>query len=82
MIVEALFTLLKFFITLVANLFSALPSIPTGIIDALDTFLTFVFDNMQAIGFFIPMDIGLPLLLLAVGIDNFILRKIPFLNLN
>lgn len=89
MIIEALlnliFTVLKF-----AFSWINLPDFPTGLTSSIDTFLSFIFDNLTILGFFIrPLTISIvvPVLIIVLNFDYvykftmWILRKIPFLNM-
>lgn len=68
-----------------------IPSLPQTLSDSLDSFLDILFSNASVLGFFIrPVTLAvlLPLVLITINFDKvyhftmFIIRKIPFININ
>lgn len=90
MIIEVLLNLIKGLLNIVFGWIS-LPSLPTEITDSIEGFLFLIFSNLQLLGFFIPPFViftAVPLLIIAVNFERvykltmWILRKIPFFNMN
>lgn len=70
--------------------FINLPSIPTDIIESINSFLNLIFDNLTLLGFFIrptTLKIVIPILIIVLNFDKiyhlviWILKKIPFFSI-
>lgn len=90
MILEALLNLIKVLLNVVFGWIS-LPSFPSELINSVDTFLNLIFNNLSLLGFFIrplTLTIAIPILIILLNFERvyklvmWILRKIPFLNMN
>lgn len=90
MIIEALLNLVKLLLN-VAFGWINLPKFPEELTSSVDTFLNLIFDNLSLLGFFIrplTLTISIPLIILLLNFEKvyklimWILRKIPFLNMN
>lgn len=89
MIIEMLLNLVKTILFAILSIFN-LPSLPSDLLDSLDTFLDLIFDNLSLIGLFIrptTFKIIVPVALVLMNfeviykVSMWILRKIPFLNI-
>lgn len=90
MILEALLNLIKVLLNVVFGWIS-LPPFPEELTTSVDTFLNLIFDNLSLLGFFIrplTLTIAIPILIILLNFERvyklvmWILRKIPFLNMN
>ncbi len=90
MILEALLNLIKGLLNVVFGWIS-LPPFPEELTTSIDGFLSLVFDNLNLLGFFIrpiTLTVGIPILIILLNFEQvyklvmWILRKIPFLNMN
>lgn len=68
-----------------------IPQIPDNILNSIDSFLNLIFDNLSLLGFFIrptTLKIIIPLCIAAFTFKYvykviiFVIKKIPFLNIN
>ena len=89
MLVEGLFTVVKWLLNAILNLLDVLPDFPASLVSSLNSFFDLVFDNLSLIGFFIPLTtvkILVPLLIVVINFEYiyafimWILRKIPFID--
>ena len=87
MILEAILNLVK---TLLFGWIN-LPPFPEGLTSSIDSFFSLIFDNLTILGFFIrpeTLTIAIPVLIILLNFEQvyklilWILRKIPFLNIN
>lgn len=90
MIIEALLNLIKVLLN-VAFGWINLPSFPSELTESVNTFLSLIFDNLSLLGFFIrplTLTVSIPLLVILLNFEKvytlimWILRKIPFININ
>lgn len=90
MVLSALLNIIK---TLIEFLFGwiNLPSLPESFTDSLDTFMDILFSNASVIGFFIRPSTLVTIIPIVIILINFrriyeftmfILRKLPFININ
>lgn len=89
MIIEFLLNVVKTILQAILSLFN-LPSLPDELIASLNTFFDLIFENLSLIGFFVrpaTFKLLVPLALILINfkhiynITMWILRKIPFLNI-
>ena len=85
MLLNLVFTVLKF-----AFGWINLPNFPDQLRTTIDTFFSFIFDNLTILGFFIrplTITIVIPILIIVLNFDDvykftmWILKKIPMLNI-
>jgi len=90
MIIESLLNLIKGLLNVVFGWIS-LPAFPEGLTNSVDSFLDLIFGNLSLLGFFIrpaTLMIAIPMLIILLNFEQvyklvmWILRKIPFLNMN
>lgn len=91
MIIELFFDLISMFVYLIFLPLPNLPSFDVTLLSSMTQFINLIFDNVGLLGFFIRIDTIktiVPLLILVLNFDHiyhlvmWILRKIPFLNIN
>lgn len=86
-------SLLNFLYYLLDFLFGwiSIPQIPDDILNSIDSFMNLIFDNLSLLGFFIrptTLKIIIPLCIAAISFKYvykviiFVIKKIPFLNIN
>lgn len=90
MIIKLLLNLLKGLLDLILNLFDVLPSLPDGVIESINNYVTLIIQNSKVVSFFIPVEFCLTLVAIVLVIENFhyiykftlwLLRKIPFVGI-
>lgn len=90
MILEVILNLVKTLLNLVFGWIN-LPPFPEGLTNSIDSFFSLIFDNLTILGFFIrpeTLTIAVPVLIILLNFEQiykltmWILRKIPFLNIN
>jgi hypothetical protein len=90
MLIELLLDLLKVIFDIIMGLLGVLPDLPESIITALDEFFNLIFQGMNLVSFFLPMDtvkVLIPLVIAIINFDKiwklvmFIIKKIPFLGM-
>lgn len=90
MIIEAILNLLKTVLFFVFGWIN-LPQFPETLRTGIDTVLDLIFGAVNLLGFFVRIEtiqICIPILIILINFDKvykltmFILRKIPFLNIN
>lgn len=90
MIIELL---LNVFLTVIQAVFSwiNLPDFPPEILNGINTFFNFIFDNVKFLGFFIrpaTIQVVVPIVIIALNFEHiyhftlWILRKIPALSIS
>lgn len=91
MIIESLLTLISNFISFILNLLPNLPSVPDKIYNSVNGFINLIFSYCGLLGVFVDLDLIKTLIPLLIIVINFeyiyrlvlwVIRKIPFLNIN
>lgn len=91
MIIELFFDLIAMMLHVVFLPLPNLPGFNNELLNSMTQFINLIFDNVGLLGFFIRIDTIktiVPLLILVLNFDHiyhlvmWILRKIPFLNIN
>lgn len=90
MILETLLNIVKVLLQVVFGWIN-IPQFPEQLTGSIDSFLNLIFDNLSLLGFFIrplTLTVAIPILIILLNFEEvykltmWILRKIPFLNVN
>lgn len=91
MIIEAFFDLIYNLNSFIFSMLPSLPEMPDKIVNSIDNFLDLIFNNAGLVGLILPLDLVkviLPLTIIVINFDYiyglilWVLKKIPFINVN